>query len=487
MRIFHLQTNLKTPSSALLEVKTLTLGSHRGSPRLWVIGRLAERAGFHPGAAFTVEPGEEAGTIVVKLARQGERTVSRKRYASGRVVPVLDINSGDSLGALSEVGVVKVQFYPGRIQLSALDSHKRLVRRLARLRQRLARSQPLELAGVCAGGGVLSHAVHAGLADARVPSTMAVFNELREDLVEQAASANSVIGTRTSLMQLPLQELAFDESVLRTLPEVDLIELGLPCSGASLAGRARRRLRHPEEHPDVGHLVVAALALVARLNPAVCLFENVVPYASTASASLLRNQLRDFGYELHETTLLGTDFGALEARKRWCLLALSRGISLDLRNFVPRNAAKASLAEVLEPADAAGLRWSEMPGLLAKQERDQAGANNFKMQVFDAQDTCIGTLTKGIYRNRSTDPKIRHPDNPALLRVPTAREHARCKGVPEVLIEGLSHSRAHELLGQSVVYEPFRQLCAFLGKALVDWSRSDTCKSSPARAPVAAG
>ncbi|UDM18879.1 hypothetical protein [Vogesella sp. XCS3] len=58
-------------------------------------------------------------------------------------------------------------------------------------------------------------------------------------------------------------------------------------------------------------------------------------------------------------------------------------------------------------------------------------------------------------KNRSTDPKIAHPTNPDLLRIPTAREHCLIKGISPSLIEGLSETTAHELLGQSIIYNPF--------------------------------
>lgn len=57
---------------------------------------------------------------------------------------------------------------------------------------------------------------------------------------------------------------------------------------------------------------------------------------------------------------------------------------------------------------------------------------------------------------RSTEPKIAHPTNPELMRQLTPIEHCRCKGVSEKLIEGFCATTAHELLGQSVLYEPFR-------------------------------
>ncbi|RWA45583.1 hypothetical protein AU476_39920 [Cupriavidus sp. UYMSc13B] len=52
------------------------------------------------------------------------------------------------------------------------------------------------------------------------------------------------------------------------------------------------------------------------------------------------------------------------------------------------------------------------------------------------------------------------------MRLLTATEHARAKRVPEHLIDGLSNTIAHEMLGQAVLYEPFQDLGQHLGNTL---------------------
>lgn len=450
--------------------KILSITEHRGSPRLWVEGAAPERSGFVPGERFVVKPYGKG--LLLELATDGDRKVSKKERTGGKAAPVIDINSGADLAPLRGLQAVRVVFGEGKVFIAPIASEVRRQRRVQRLQERLTAGTSLQTAGIAAGGGVLTHAVHTGLRDAGVACHVAAHNEIREELADHAMGANDALSAETIVLNMPLQELAFDEEVMRRVGEVDIVELGLPCSGASVAGRAKRGLEMPEAHPDVGHLVVGGLALLAKLNPAVAVFENVPQYANTASAVLIRQQLRDMGYVTHERELFGPDFGELEARKRWCLVAVTKGIDLDFSNFQPDLFRQRTLSEVLEPHDAEGVahRWSEMAGLKDKQVRDKEAGKNFKMQIFDGSESQIGTLTKGISKNRSTDPKIRHPENPELLRVPTAREHARCKGVPEGLIDGLSHTVAHELLGQGIVYGPFRQFARHIGRQLKTWA-----------------
>lgn len=463
-------------------VKIVAMREHKGAPRVWFEGAAPAKSGFEPGKKYTVSRCPERNGVMIELCDDGRRTVSRKEYANGREVPVLDLNSKQDLGMFEGCGAVRVVFADGRVYISPIASEMRRVKRLNRLRSKILSGAPLATAGVCAGGGILGHAVHNGLADAGVSSRMAMHNEIREDLADHAVENNDAFSDTSVLLQMPLQELAFDDSVLRRLGEVDVVELGLPCSGASVAGRAKRSLGIPEEHPDVGHLVVAALALIAKLNPVACIFENVPPYASTASAVLIRRQLKDLGYDTHEIEVFGPDFGELEARKRWCLAAVTRGIDFDFSTLVPQPFAVRTLSDVLETGEAVEDRWSNMTGLKAKQVRDKAAGKGFMMQVYTGVESRINTLTKGIAKNRSTDPKIQHPVNPDLLRIPTATEHARCKGVPEHLIKGLPQTTAHELLGQGIVYKPFRQVAKHLGAALKRFAHAhlDVIDASPA-------
>jgi DNA (cytosine-5)-methyltransferase 1 len=448
-------------------VKVLSITEHRGSPRFWTEGSTPEKAGFAPGARFSLQ--SQSNGVLLQLDPEGDRTVSRK-LRGGKEIPILDINSKRDLQVLQGHDVVRVVFGEGQVFLSPLASETRRIRRLTRLKTHMAEGGHLTVAGICAGGGVLSHAIHAGLGAAGLVPKMVAHNEIREDLCDHALAHNEALDADTVILNLPLQELAFDQSVLKRIGEVDIAELGLPCSGASVAGRAKLKLSMPEAHPDVGHLVVGGLALLAQLNPSVAIFENVPQYANTASALLIRQQLRDMGYDTHERELFGPDFGTLEARTRWCLVAVTRGIDFDFSTLTPEPFSVRTLSEVLDPLDSVADRWSNMTGLKAKEVRDKEAGKGFRMQIYDGSETRINTLTKGISKNRSTDPKIRHPENPDLLRIPTAQEHARCKGVPEALIEGLAQTTAHELLGQGICHPPFKAVAKHLGAALTDWA-----------------
>ena len=445
------------------------LGQNKGAPRLWLEGVQPERAGFAPGSRYKVEAKVERNMVVLSLAENGDRIVSRKDKG-GKQIPVIDLNSQQVLSLFRGMDAVRVVMKESVIYIMPLASEVRKRRRVESLKQTLEAEQPITVGSLSHGGGVLSHAVHQGLHAAGLKSRLAFANDIRSELLEHASTANDAWDKETTLIAAPLQEVAFDRYAMEQLPEVNTLELGLPCSGASVAGRAKRGLAMPEDHPEVGHLVAAAISVIAWVNPAVILFENVVQYGSSASMSILRTQLRDMGYEVHERQVAGKDWNSLEDRKRMVMVAVTEGIDFDFDLLVPPEPVARTLSEVLEDIPDTDPRWSKMEGLKAKELRDKEAGKGFAMQIFGKDDDHIGTITKGYAKVRSTDPKIRCETNPELLRQLTPAEHARCKDIPPHLVEGLSNTIAHELLGQSVCQRPFVSIAKLIGESLKSWA-----------------
>ncbi|PKO58983.1 MAG: hypothetical protein CVU23_14510 [Betaproteobacteria bacterium HGW-Betaproteobacteria-17] len=113
---------------------------------------------------------------------------------------------------------------------------------------------------------------------------------------------------------------------------------------------------------------------------------------------------------------------------------------------------------MLDDVDPEAACWSSMEYLKEKADRDLAAGKGFAMQLVDSNSTSVPTIRKSYNKGGSTDPYVRHPLDPELMRKLTPAEHARIKGVPVALIAGLAATTAHEVLGQGVAYEPFRAL-----------------------------
>lgn len=440
------------------------IGQNKGAPRVWLEGSQTMRAGFSPGHKFDVVV--HGQTVVLQSNPDGTRVVSAKK-AGDKINPVIDLNSKELLAIFDGMSSIRVVVKKGEIYLLPLASEIKKQERFKRLKGKLENGDPLTIGSMSHGAGVLSHAIHSGLQAGGIRTEIGFTNEIRGELLEHAAVHNDAWSERTQIFAGPMQELAFDERGVAHIPKVEVLEMGLPCSGASRAGKSKRALEHPEAHPEVGHLVVAALVIVNKSNAAVVVLENVPEYAHSASADILRNQLRDMGYTTHERVLNGKEWGSLENRNRWCMVAVTQGIAFDFDQLMPPSTRMRQVGDILDPSIGPDdERWRSFQYLKDKEERDRERGNGFGMQVVDPCSEAVPTLRKGYHKGGSTDPLLRHPENPDLLRQFTAAEHARIKGVPEHLVDGLSNTIAHEVLGQGVVYQPFKDVGEHLGNAL---------------------
>lgn len=440
------------------------IGQNRGAPRVWLEGSQTERAGFAAGQRFDIDV--QGQMVVLQANPDGSRVVSGKKVGD-RNNPIIDINSKELLAMFDGMAAIRIVVKKDQIYLMPLASEVKKRERFQRLREKLENGDELTIGSLSHGGGILSHAIHSGLKIAGIDSRLAFANEIRGELLEHASIHNDAWSDDTQILAAPMQELAFDDRGVASIPKVEILEMGLPCSGASRAGRSKRGLVHPEAHPDVGHLVVSALVIVSKANAAIVILENVPEYAQSASADILRNQLRDMGYMTHERVLNGKAWGTLENRNRWCMVAVTNGIAFDFEQLQPPSAKVQIVNDVIDQSiDKDDPRWRAFQYLKDKEVRDAEKGNSFGMQVVSPDASSVPTLRKGYHKGGSTDPLIQHPDNPEFLRQFTALEHARIKKVPAELIEGLSNTIAHEVLGQGIVYPPFRDVGTHVGNAL---------------------
>lgn len=445
------------------------IGMNRGTKRIWIEGRLPASAGFEAGTRYGIATDRDRRRLTLRLSQDGQRVVSQKTSKSGVTTPIIDLNSHEILAMFAGLEQVRVIASKNVIHILPVASDVRASERLARLRERMERGENLKIGSLSHGVGVLSLATHDGLSQAGIQSDLSWACDIEGDVLEQAARHNPAWTKKTIAIDMPMQELAFDTWAMGNLPSVDVLEAGLPCLGASVAGRAKKGTSCAEEHEAVGHLVVAFLAVIAKVSPSVVLLENVPPYQSSASMWVIRHQLRDLGYEVHETVLDGADWNALEHRKRMCMVAVTKGLSFSFDDVRKPARVSRRLAEVLEDIPEDANCWSEMQYLRDKEIRDKAAGKGFAMQIVDENSDRVGTIGTGYSKNRSTEPKLRSKHNPDLLRLLTPTEHCAVKGIVPQLIEGLSATQAHSVLGRSIIPAPFISVACTIGEMLKYW------------------
>lgn len=437
------------------------IGAHRGRKRLWLEGRKLERAGIEPGRRFTITWDPETRMINLDFSgTSGDRVVS-KRSRNGRDLPIIDISADAVEEALGEgIERAKVTISQDQIVVEVHPDDMAAQERLGRLMSRIANGQPVLTGSLAHGGGILDHALHTGLKDEGIEARLAFAVEIDEDILDAAATNNPIWDNDTLQIQGGMQEVDVSK-----LPEIDILVAGLPCTGASKSGKAKNHNALTEDHPEAGALFVSFLRVVEWTNPSICIIENVPDYRTSASASVIRAALTTWGYTIHETILEGSKFGALEDRRRLCFVAVSPELGVKLDELMPTRDKEKTLGEVLEPVSDDSELWKSYTYLIDKAERDAAKGSNFKMNLVGPEAEQVGAIGAGYSKVRQTEPKLRHPKDPSLMRLLTPKEHAAVKTVPAELVEGLGWTLAHTILGNSVTWAAWRSVGRHLGAA----------------------
>ncbi|MCS7527241.1 DNA cytosine methyltransferase [Pseudomonas aeruginosa] len=469
----------------------------RSVPRIWLEGQHLAHAGVEIGVQYMLNVCEKLRRIELRPAPQGfsGKTVSvSKRTRNERVYPLIEVRDS-IIAALFEVGTkLRVAINNGRIVISMSHIAMRVQERVNRFLNKLKTGEPLSVASLFHGGGVLDSALHEGFQRTGLASYVKIAVELEGDYIDASLRNNPELWRDDSIV---INGDIRDVNILGNgVPQTDILVGGVPCTGASRSGAAKNNLSCAEEHSTAGALFFDYLEWVKVLNPALVILENVVEYASTAAMIVIRSVLSHLGYQLSETVLDGHSLGSLEKRKRLCLVATTPGVCepVDFNQLVPVRQREEKIADVLEVIPADSGMWKTYDYLADKELRDKAAGKGFARQLLIGGEDGCGVIGRGYAKARSTEPFIVAPHDPRLSRLMTPAEHARVKTIPEKLIEGLGSTRAHEVLGQSVIYCAFVAVGVLMAKTVTGLVSSLTKpqpvnreeKAASARKPVPA-
>lgn len=465
-RIAPLWRNPGEPMKQLDNIKHiayLKLGQHRGTRRLWMQGQKLEDAGFEPGSRYRITRDPDSNTLNIEITEDGARTVSKKRVGK-KEIPVVDINN-KVLAEMFNKSVERVcaVVTDKSIIIAIHPDDEAAAERYGRLIAKLHNNEPLAIGSVSHGGGIMDNALHQGLASSGVDARLAYAVEIEHKYLEASLRNNEVWDERSISVCAPMEEVD-----PRLLPKIDIYAGGIPCTGDSRSGKAKNKIAHAEEHESAGALFLAFLTIMKQGNPSVVVLENVPDYRHTQSMTVIRSALKQLKYQVHETILDGAEHGALEARKRFCMVAVTEGLEFNWERLRPIRKKEARLGDVLDAIEDTDGMWRTYAYLDKKATRDKAAGKGFKQQLVTPDSTSVGTIGRGYQKGRSTEPFLASPTDPGKKRLLTPKEHARVKTIPEHLVEGLSNTIAHEILGQSVIHSAFVATGILIGNTLLD-------------------
>ncbi|HDL7537433.1 TPA: DNA cytosine methyltransferase [Yersinia enterocolitica] len=439
------------------------IGENRGQLRVWMEGGKLARCGYAPDDKYNIAVA--ANKVILTRSSQGQFSITRRKERNGRYSPLIEITSArcSELKTLFAVNqLIRIVVTDKVITISEHHITALTADRENRLMSKLASDQPLDICSLFFGGGMLDRAAHDGFSSIGVKTQLSVIIEREAKYLDPALEMYSdMLTPDTYVIESPIQL-----TKLGGKKKVEIMTLGLPCTGASKAGKAKNKNKSAEEHPDAGAMFYYFLRCAEDMNPAIITLENVCEYANTEGMAVIRSVLTNWGYSLYETTVSGNEAGSIEDRKRLCVIAVS--INLNLEAFNIRDVINGitlkdkpvqplALTDIMDDVPLDSPLWKSFDYLALKAVKDSVAGKGFKRQLLTGAEKQCGTIGRGYFKCRSTEPYIIHPENAELSRLFTVNEHAKVKGFPtSYLNPAMSDTTAHEILGQGVIYPAFK-------------------------------
>lgn len=451
----------------MLTIINTRLGENRGVPRVWLEGQKL-CSSFEPGQRVNIDVDADKKVVLVKVCDTGRFAVSQ-RNRNGKVLPLIEIKDNELANLFGDAGVLlRVVIRRGVATIEAHGIDRRDTERTERFESKIATGQALAIGSLFSGGGIIDSALHAGLSSAGVPCfTKFIVEQESQYLESMVANQPELFTDESILIESGIEFVELKAGAQGTL--VDILVAGIPCTGASRAGRTKNKIAAAEFHDSAGACFFYALNFIGVCQPAVVILENVPDYLSSTSFAVIQSVLTTWGYNLSIGVMNGNVFGSLEDRDRMVVVATSKSMKpFEVGGVEPIPGIQAyfKVADVLEDVPLDSDTWRSYSYLADKEIRDKEAGKGFKRCLVDGSESKVPTIRRLYHKAGSTDTYVKHPDG-LRSRLFTPIEHARLKGIPERLIAGLSNTVAHEVLGQSVCYPVF----VALGTALGQWAK----------------
>lgn len=453
------------------------IGTAKGAGRVWLEGEKLSGNDFTPSATY--KRIFKNGVLMMIKSDEGTHKVSGRKASENRITPIIDICNKE-VETWFPIGTkVCAIIRKGKIIIRRAAQAVKRTTRTARFLQKVLANKALNVVSMFAGGGVMDRAIHEGMRMGGVNTRTSVVAELSSKFLDANIRANGhLFDENTLFFNGPVQD--FD---LGKVEQAEIFCAGIPCTGASTAGRAKLHTKSAEAHPEAGAMFFTTMDWVRKFQPSIVILENVKAYQSTASMDVIRSLLGSWEYEVHEIILNGVEYGSLENRNRLVVIGISKGLSdtgFNVETILPTAVKPATIGEILEPIGDDDSRWREFGYLARKETSDISKRKGFRRQRYNKDAPYVNTIVKEYARVQSTNPYLIHPTNPDLTRLFTEIEHGRIKCVPEGFVEALDVSRttAHKILGQSVIYPVFVAVGVAIGQfiAAATMSREESAQ-----------
>ena len=442
------------------KIYKIGVSSKTGNSRIYIQNANdLHAANFLPGTEF--DTSWSSPSITLKVQVGGGRAVVGAKKGGASILELVCKRTTEFCGTAEKV-IVTIRANRIVIKLYIQDRNKR-VREESFINH--LKYGTLTTASLFSGIGVLAYAIHQGLTETGIQSKIVFANDL--DPIASDINVNY-----NPIWRNAARNAMFIEDDIQLLDQtdypssVDLLEIGYTCTGLSqLTSEEKFDLKHPVS----GKLFISVIEAIKTMNPGMIILECTPKMEKSSTYDCIQNQLTKFGYIVQTTLLKGSEFGDFEHRKRFAMVAVSKGLSehipdLNLVHLLhrPNQQTFYDISDTISPVDSS---WKSYGHVRA---RDKMSSVGYKNVLIDAKSRHIPALL-AIYACPQTGaPFVRHPREHGLQRQITVAEHAKLRKLPPEMINALTdlesgkfpgrtrtgRTLAHKCLGNSVSPTP---------------------------------
>jgi DNA (cytosine-5)-methyltransferase 1 len=215
------------------------------------------------------------------------------------------------------------------------------------------------------------------------------------------------------------------------------------------------------------------------MNPSVIIFENTPRFGVSETLGIIKRSFPDYNFT--QQVFNGHDYGELEARKRVCIIAVSKGLPpFDLSVVKPvMKVDNVHVRDFLTPVAEDSTVWREMAHVKARDSMTHVG---YKNCLYHGNETKMVTIPAS-YAPKAGTPMIAHPTDSNLQRQIQVDEHIRLREMPDRLTDTLlkvwkgdhpmiskrgSAAACHRMLGNGVSRKIWTAIGFYLGLNFVN-------------------
>ena len=421
--------------NAFPRLSTAKIGRNKNAPRVWLEGLYLHNAGFRPSSRIQVHFSERR--VEITLAPQGSRVVSSKIRHS-KAVPVVDLNTAALSQSFGAITVLQITVTEAKIVLTPTQTQQR----------RETRCRNGKEGSIFSGGGLLTEAARQAGYD---PAFAVEIDDRYAETFEQ------------NHPQARMYNLSVEDVPLDTLPQVELLSMGIPCQGWSRArtrnlgtGEKRDHSLPAEAHP-LSDLSIWACLLIYRLNPATVIIEEAPGYLASAAGYMMIYFLQRAGYTVEARVIDPREYGEITARTRTVIIAHS-GSAFRWPESEPNTRTFGDIRDDETLHEQSYFTPDTKPWLVNHWHNQTAKGNGFTSEQLDNASTSIPVINARYFSQQGTGAVIRHPIHSNCWRWLSINEVKKLHGVPEDYILPEAKTTAGEIIGQGVIVSFFKKI-----------------------------